>query len=116
MANLTSVWLQRDYPEARKWALSLDSAKGRDAAVAQVVANQRTSVDDALSLVAQLRTPESRSSAVFNKAMQLARSNPEEMRTLLRRYPLEPARQRQLDKMLEAGAGAYDSEAWYAGD
>jgi hypothetical protein len=116
IANIAGNWAQRDYAEARKWALSLDADKGRDEAVGRIAANQKTSTDEALSLIAQMRSPEARSSAIFNKAASLARSNPEEARSLLRRYPLDPARQQRIQKMLEAGPGDEREYYWYAGD
>jgi hypothetical protein len=62
-----------------------------------------------------MRSPDARSGAVFNRAASLARSNPDEARSLLRRYPLDPARQQRIQRMLDGGAGG-DFEYWYAGD
>jgi len=115
IGNITAQWAQRDYAEARRWAMSLEANKGRDEAIASIAANQKTSTDEALSLIAQMRSPDARSGAVFNKAASLARSNPDEARSLLRRYPLDPGRQQRIQRMLDGGAGG-DFEYWYAGD
>ena len=54
-----------------------------------------------LPIINQIQTPERRSHAVLMAAMRLSQSDMEDARTLLRRYPLDPARQRQFDEYLQ---------------
>ena len=54
-----------------------------------------------LPLINQIQAPERRSHAVLMAAMQLSQSDMEGARTLLRRYPLDPARQRQFDDFVQ---------------
>jgi hypothetical protein len=54
-----------------------------------------------LPIINQIQTPERRSHAVLMGAMRLAQNDVESARTLLRRYPLDPARQRQFDDWMQ---------------
>jgi hypothetical protein len=54
-----------------------------------------------LPIINQIQTPERRSHAVLMAAMRLSRNDMESARTLLRRYPLDPARQRQFDDFVQ---------------
>ena len=47
-----------------------------------------------LPIINQIQTPERRSHAVLMAAMRLSRNDMESARTLLRRYPLDPAQPR----------------------
>ncbi len=54
-----------------------------------------------LPIINQIQTPERRSHAVLMAAMRMSRNDMDGARTLLRRYPLDPARQRQFDDFLQ---------------
>jgi hypothetical protein len=102
IGEVAAVWTQYDAPAARKWILSLDDGPAKDAALQQLVMRSGGgSVDDVLPLINQIQTPERRSHAVLMAAMQLSQSDMEGARTLLRRYPLDPARQRQFDDFVQ---------------
>jgi hypothetical protein len=102
IGEVAAVWSQYDVPAARKWILSLDDGPAKDSALQQLVMRSGgTSVDDVLPLINQIQTPERRSHAVLMAAMQLAQTDMDGARTLLRRYPLDPARQRQFDEYLQ---------------
>ena len=55
-------------------------------------------------IINQIQTPERRSHAVLMAAMRLSQNDMDSARTLLRRYPLDPARQRQFDDFVRSGA------------
>jgi hypothetical protein len=55
-------------------------------------------MDDKLSLIGQIQSPEKRSQEVF--AAALSATDPEDARTVMRRYPLEPQRQAELEAAL----------------
>jgi hypothetical protein len=102
IGEVAAVWSQYDVPAARKWILSLDDGPAKDAALQQLVMRSSgSSLDDVLPLINQIQAPERRSRAVLMAAMQLAQTDMEGARTLLRRYPLDPARQRQFDEYLQ---------------
>jgi hypothetical protein len=101
IGEVASVWSQYDLPAARKWVLSLDDGPGKDAALSTLIQRGEGSLDDMLPVINQIQTPERRSQAVLMGAMRLSRSDMEGARTLLRRYPLDPARQRQFDEYLQ---------------
>ena len=77
---------------------TLDDGPAKDQALTTLVQRGRGSLDDMLPIINEIQTPERRSHAVLMAAMQLSRSDMEGARTLLRRYPLDPARQRQFDE------------------
>jgi hypothetical protein len=101
IGEVASTWAQYDLPAARKWVLSLNDGPAKDQALTTLVQQGRGSVDDMLSIINQIQTPERRSHAVLMAAMRLSRNDMEGARTLLRRYPLDPARQRQFDDFLQ---------------
>lgn len=101
IGEVASVWAQYDLPAARKWILSLDDGPPKDAALSTLVQRGEGSLDDIAPIINQIQAPERRSQAVLMAAMRLARSDMEDARTLLRRYPLDPARQRQFDEYLQ---------------
>jgi hypothetical protein len=101
IGQVAAVWTQYDVPAARKWILSLDDGPAKDSALQQLVMRSGSSVDDIAPLINQIQTPERRSHAVLMAAMQLSQSDMEGARTLLRRYPLDPARQRQFDEFVQ---------------
>lgn len=101
IGEVASVWSQYDLQAARKWVLSLDDGPGKDAALSTLIQRGEGSLDDMLPVINQIQTPERRSQAVLMGAMRLSRSDMEGARTLLRRYPLDPARQRQFDEYLQ---------------
>jgi hypothetical protein len=102
IGEVAAVWTQYDAPAARKWILGLDDGPAKDSALQQLVMRGgSSSVDDVLPLINQIQTPERRSHAVLMAAMRLSQSDMEGARTLLRRYPLDPARQRQFDDFVQ---------------
>ncbi|MGH8186468.1 MAG: hypothetical protein ACREUC_07890, partial [Steroidobacteraceae bacterium] len=100
VGQVASVWRQYDWPAARKWALSLEDGPARDAAVMHLAMNAGN-VDETLSLINQVQSPERRMDLVMRTAMQMAQSDPQGARTLIRRHPLDPQRQHQLDRFLQ---------------
>lgn len=105
---VASAWAQADLPAARKWVASLPSGSARDQALTSMIRSAAVSADDALSLIRQIQSPEQRQNAVLNAAIQLASTDPEEMRTLLRRYPLDPQQQQHFESMLKRrGVGGW---------
>jgi hypothetical protein len=101
IAEVANTWAQYDPPAARKWVLSLDDGSAKDQALTQLVQRGGGTVDDIVPIINQIQTPERRSHAVLMAAMNLSRNDMEGARTLLRRYPLDPARQRQFDEFLQ---------------
>jgi hypothetical protein len=98
--SVASTWASYDGAAARKWVLSLESGQPREMALAHLIPNL-ASLEDQLSLIGELQSPDQRLNAVFNTAVKMAHSDPEGMRTLLRRYPLDPQRQQQVDAMVQ---------------
>ena len=101
IGEVAGIWAQYDLPAARKWALSLDDGPPKDSALSILVVRAAGSLDDVLPIINQIQTPERRSHAVLMTAMRLSQNDMEDARTLLRRYPLDPARQRQFDEYLQ---------------
>jgi len=101
ISEVASTWAQYDMPASRKWVLSLDNGPAKDQALTALVQRGSGSLDDMLPIINEIQTPERRSQAVLMAAMQLSRSDMEGARTLLRRYPLDPSRQRQFDDFVQ---------------
>jgi hypothetical protein len=101
IGEVASIWAQYDLPAARKWILSLEDGPPKDTALTQLIARAGGSLDDVMPMINQIQVPERRSHAVLMAAMQLSQSDMEGARALLRRYPLDPARQRQFDEYLQ---------------
>ena len=101
ISEVANVWAQYDQPAARKWALSLDDGPAKDQALTTLVQRGGGTVDDVVPIINQIQTPERRSHAVLMAAMRLSQNDMEGARTLLRRYPLDPARQRQFDDYVQ---------------
>ena len=100
IAEVANTWAQYDLPAARKWVLSLDDGSAKDQALTSLV-QRGASLDDVVPIINQIQTPERRSHAVLMAAMSLSQTDMDGARTLLRRYPLDPARQRQFDEFLQ---------------
>lgn len=100
VGNLAQVWGSSDFAAAQKWALSLDSSN-RDRAISHLAMSNALSVDDALTLIGEIRSPQEVTRTVVNTALRIARSDPEGVKTLLRRYPLDPQHQQTLDTALK---------------
>ncbi|HJS22244.1 MAG TPA: hypothetical protein VJ764_06270 [Steroidobacteraceae bacterium] len=98
---LASTWGQYDAAGARKWVMSQPVGAVRDRGLTQLAITTTSNANDALGLIDQIQSREQRMSAVLQTAVRLHWSNPEEARTLLRRYPLDPLHQQQLDQMLQ---------------
>jgi hypothetical protein len=101
IGEVAGIWAQYDLPASRKWVMSLSDGAAKDQALMSLVQRGVGSLDDMLPIINEIRTPERRSHAVLMAAMQLSRKDVEGARTLLRRYPLDPARQRQFDDYLQ---------------
>jgi hypothetical protein len=101
IGEVAGIWAQYDLPAARKWIGSLDDGPAKEQALTSLISQSRGSVDDMLGIINQIQTPERRSHAVLMAAMRLSQNDVESARTLLRRYPLDPARQRQFDEFLQ---------------
>ncbi len=99
--EVAGVWAQYDLPASRKWALSLSDGPAKDQALTALVQRGAGSLDDMVPIINEIRTPERRQHAVLMAAMQLSRRDLDSARTLLRRYPLDPARQRQFDQYVQ---------------
>ena len=101
IGEVASTWAQYDASAARKWVLSLDDGPAKDQALTALVQRGGASVDDMQQIINQIQMPERRSQAVLMAAMSMSRNDMEGARTLLRRYPLDPARQRQFDDYVQ---------------
>jgi hypothetical protein len=101
VANLASHWAQYDATAARKWVLSQPAGMVRDGGLMQLAAYATSTADEALDLIDQIQSREQRMNAVLQTAARLSNTNPEEARVLLRRHPLDPQRQQQLEQMLQ---------------
>jgi len=99
--DVAGTWAQYDPPAARKWVMSLDDGPAKEQALTALVQRGGNSVDDVQQIINQIQTPERRSQAVLMAAMNMSRNDMEGARTLLRRYPLDPARQRQFDDYVQ---------------
>jgi hypothetical protein len=101
VAVVAGTWAQYDLSAARKWVLALDAGPARDQGLSTLVMRSGAAVDDMLPIISEIQTPERRMHAVLMTAMRLSQSDPDSTRTLLRRYPLDPQRQRQLDEYMQ---------------
>lgn len=101
VGQIASGWARSDQAAARKWVTSLPSGTSRDQALAGLIGASEMTADDAASLIRQIQSPEQRQNALFSTAIRLAQSNPEEMRSLLRRFPLDPPQQQHLESILK---------------
>ena len=101
IGEVAGIWAQYDLNASRKWVSSLGDGPAKDQALTSLVQRGVGSLDDMLPIINEIRTPERRSHAVLMAAMQLSRKDVESARTLLRRYPLDPARQRQFDDFVQ---------------
>jgi hypothetical protein len=101
IGEVAGIWAQYDLPASRKWVLSLSDGPAKDQALTALVQRGVSSLDDIVPIINEIRTPERRQHAVLMAAMQLSRKDVESARTLVRRYPLDPARQRQFDQYMQ---------------
>jgi hypothetical protein len=101
IGEVAGIWAQYDLPASRRWVSSLSDGPAKDQALTALVQQGGASVDDLLPIIHEIRTPERRSHAVLMAAMRLSQKDMESARTLLRRYPLDPARQRQFDQFVQ---------------
>ena len=101
IGEVAGTWAQYDLPAARKWVLSLDDGPPKDQALSTLIMRPNASLDDLLPIISEIQTPERRSHAVLMAAMRLSESDLDGARTLLRRYPLDPLRQRQFEEYLQ---------------
>jgi hypothetical protein len=94
--NIASQWAWQDSSGARRWASSLPSGPMRDNAISAIISASAKSVEDVTSMLGQIQSDDRRKDAVWQSAIRLAENDLEGVRTLLRRYPLDPARREQL--------------------
>lgn len=99
--NVAGSWAYHEPSAAHKWVMSLQSGPTRDRGLMHFVAAAKLPVDELLSAVGQIQSQEQRSNAVMRAAMRMSREDPEGARTLLRRHPLDPVRQQQIDSQLK---------------
>jgi hypothetical protein len=99
--QLARLWGQYDLAGARRWVLSQQMGQARDRGLAQLAINYTASADSALALIDQIQSREQRMQAVMQTAVRLNWTDPDESRTLLRREPLDPQYQGQLENMLQ---------------
>jgi hypothetical protein len=97
--HVAGAWAQYDAPAARKWVLSMPWGDARDSAI-QAVMDSSTSLEDTLSLIGQIQSPQKRASVIWTATMSLAARDPEGARTIMRRYPLGPEEQARLEAQL----------------
>jgi hypothetical protein len=95
---VVSQWVRNDPAGAQKWVMSMPSSAARDNGISALIHGDMDA-NSVASLIGQMQSPDRRSDAVMSAAMRLQRTNPDEARALLRRYPLDPARQQQLEMM-----------------
>ena len=95
VGGVTEVWAQYDEPAARKWVLSMPWGDARDRGIAAVIGASAPS-DDRVSLIGQIQSPGMRTQVIWG----IARTDPETARTALRRYPLDPQQQAQIEATL----------------
>ncbi len=96
---VATAWAQFDPDAALKWMTSLPPGPSRDRALIGIIGAAAASADETLSLIRQV-SPDLRQTAVLNAAQRLSRTDPEGMRAVLLRYPLEPNYQQQLESIL----------------
>jgi hypothetical protein len=96
-ASALSVnWAQHDAQGASKWARAQEAGRIRDTALSSI-ASEVHDLDSLLEIVGDIQSPDYQMSAVFNAASRRVHSDPEMVQALLRRYPLDPQRQQQLE-------------------
>jgi hypothetical protein len=106
VTQVVGQWAAYDLPGARKWASSLDTGLLRDAALTSLIAYSSSSLEDVEPLIMQIQSGEARMEAVMQAALRLSSEDPEAARDLLRRHPLDPPHQQQLDAFRQrAGKG-----------
>ncbi len=102
IGEVASVWAQYDLPAARKWILSLSDGPREGSGAHDSGSAAAADLSTTCSrIINQIQTPERRSHAVLMAAMRMSQNDMDGARTLLRRYPLDPARQRQFDDFLQ---------------
>jgi hypothetical protein len=108
---IVNSWARLDPAGAQKWVMSMPSSAARDNGIMQLM-HQDIDANAIASLVGQMQSADRRADAVMGAAMRLYRTNPDEARALLRRYPLDPARQQQLETM-QQHQGRGRGVSWY---
>jgi hypothetical protein len=108
--RIAETWAQYDEPAARKWVLSMPWGQARDNGI-QAIIGQTVATDDRVSLIGQIQSPETRMQAIW----AVASSDPETARTVMRRYPLDPQHQAQLEAALRQrrGGDTYNMQDTY---
>ncbi len=108
--SVASSWGRHDLPAARKWVQSLQPESSRDRGLMNLVlvADGQASVDETVSLIGQIQSQDQRMQAALAAAARIGRRDPDGMRALLRRYPLDPPRQQQLESALQQQGWGWD--------
>jgi hypothetical protein len=96
IGNIAMQWAHTDSSAARKWVMSLPSGASRDQGITALMRTGVVPSDQAETLISQIQSPQHRMDAVLGVVVQLAQSDIDGARTLLRRHPLDPQRQEQL--------------------
>ena len=96
ISNIAMQWAHADSAAARKWVTSLPSGASRDQGLTALMRTGVVPPDQAETLISQIQSPQQRMDAVLGIVVQLAHSDIDGARTLLRRHPLDPPRQEQL--------------------
>lgn len=99
--SVASTWGHHDFPAARKWVQSMQPGLPRDRGLTHLAMSGQASVEETVSLVGQIQSQEQRMQAVQFAAMRIGRRDPDGMRALLRRYPLDPVRQQQVESAVQ---------------
>ena len=99
--HLAGAWGQYDLQAARKWVLSQPTGAARDRGLTQLASANASTADAALALIGEIQSQDQRMEAVMRTAERLSYVDPEQARILLRRQPLDPQRQRELDMRLQ---------------
>ena len=106
VTQVVGQWAAYDLSGARKWASSLDTGLLRDAALTSLIAYSSSSLEEVEPLIMQIQSGDARMEAVMQAALRLSSEDPEAARDLLRRHPLDPPHQQQLDTFRQrAGKG-----------
>jgi hypothetical protein len=103
--NVAAQWSSYDPEASRRWVQSLPSGEMRDYGLAGMLSTGSASIDDTLSLARQIQSESTRMDAVMQAAIRFMASDIDAARTLLRRMPLDPRRQSQVQSMAKEQYG-----------
>ncbi len=110
--HVAGAWGRYDFPAAQKWLQSMQPGLSRDRGLMHLAAGGQASVDETVSLIGQIQSQDQRLDAVLMAAARIGRRDPDGMRALLRRYPLDPPRQQQLESELKQSVESWGWDGW----